>query len=72
VILLISLFIICLLVSNIAIAWIKGKISLGSFFYYFSDFSLCIIVLVNKSSLLFIKSRSRFSNLISSSTIPYS
>ena len=69
IILLISLLIIYLLVFNIAIAQIKGKIGLGSLLYYLSGFSLYIIVLVN--SLLSIKSKSRFLNPINSLAIPY-
>ena len=67
---LISLLVIRLLVFNIAVARIKGKIGLGSLFCYLGGFSLYIMVLVN--SLLSIKSRSRFLNPISSSAIPYS
>jgi hypothetical protein len=70
IILLISLFIIRLLVSIIAVARIKGKTGLGSLFYYFNDFFLCVIAFINRYSLLSIKSKSRFLNPISSSVFP--
>jgi hypothetical protein len=66
----ISLLIIYLLVSNIAIARTKGKIGLDSLLYCLSGFSLYIIVLVD--SLLSIKSGSRFLNPVGSLAIPCS
>jgi hypothetical protein len=72
IILLISLFIIYLLVSIIAVTRIKDKTNLGSLFYCLNNFSLCIIAFINKYSLLSIKSKFRFLNPINSSIILYS
>jgi len=67
---LMSLFIICLLVSIITAVRIKGKINLSSLFYYLNSFSLYIAVLVD--SLLSVKSGFKFLNSINNSVIFYS
>jgi hypothetical protein len=72
-ILLISLLVIRLVVSDIAVARIKGKTGLGSFLCYLGVFSaLYAVVFTNKSSLLPIMSGSRFLNPIGNSAIPCS
>jgi len=65
-----SLFIIRLLISIIITIRIKDKIGLSSLLYYFNSFFLYIAVLIN--SLLSIKSKFKFLNLINNLIILYS
>ena len=49
-----------------------GFKNLNFFYYYFNNFSLYIIVFINRYSLLFIKFKSKFLNPINSFIIFYS
>jgi hypothetical protein len=71
VILLISLLVIYLVVSDVAVARMKGKTGLGSFLYYLGVFStLYTVVFADESSLLPVMLGSRFLNPINNSAIP--